>query len=226
MVKESALYRCLADVGVKELKPGRIEFNEVDIEKALECMLQDAANGLFDTLYDKDSLDKQVEFSISVELWNTRIAPDTSAPTWTRQQNDHFESFLELLWSRGDWQYDAETVLYNTDNNLVERFDPDRFYPLPISASLTEDCHQHERIAKQIESLLSLGYQPVAVDIDAHLANSQDPYLASLSLTKSQLCLPVLEDQHHYRFSYKRECKAIFSQLIPGLDITGSSVAK
>ena len=215
MAEESELYRCLEDAGINVVEPGEIEFNQVNLDAALDALVADAKKGLLRELYANSPPEE--EFALSLHLFHPRAIPDTT--NWPQVQKQYYQSNFEVGWRSGEWTTysDAELVCYNIETDRVEWFYPSSIRPLATLIDIYENRRHTEEAITLVERLQEKGYR--ACDLGLRTVEEGSPRYGDLTLTNDELHQQY-ETDTKYKFDYKHKESAqkIYSQLVPGLD--------
>ena len=186
---ESQLYRYLSEVGIREKSPGKIDFNPVNLDRALEVIVRDGDRFLMEGLYSYAVPDQ--ELTLSVTVGNRNRVPDMS--NWTEEQRDECFSSLGVYYEFGKW---IDPLFYNIDNGKVEKFDPVAFEPKPIQFSFVDHPESYGRVHNLVRKAKGQGYEIIEIV----LGESRSDNLTQLYLGRAG----IIDDGgfEYYLFEY------------------------
>lgn len=196
---DSKLHRYLSEVGIRSKVIGRIDFNPVDLDRALEAIVADGDNFLLERLYSYAK--PGLEFVLDVSLDSPAGEPDMSG--WSEDQREDYKFNHEIIYQEGEWH--SPMRCYNLETNRVEDFDPIAFHPLPESFVVLDHVQDYRRLYNQVRKAKSFGYRLVDVEIV-----QPEDILFHLNLSDSSRF-------HYFSYHHIKGSRKYFGHLIPEL---------
>ena len=159
---ESELYKYLSEVGIKDRKVGRIDFNPVDLDKALEALVADGDNFLLERMYSYVTPNEEDEdYALCVRLINPDLIPDIS--DWDKERKATYHKKNRIIHGLGDWTLTTEC--YNIETGNVEEFDPVKFHPFPTVFEIDDYIEDYRRQYNHIRKAKARGYELEGIEI-------------------------------------------------------------
>jgi hypothetical protein len=190
-----------------------ITFSDIDVNEALEHLVEDGDNFLLETMYpfmyprNKDSLDYRViESTLTANLINRASVPDTKE--WTSEQESYFQSYSQIEFSelKGLSSYRC----YNTENDRVETFDPSDFGLSPVFFNVKQDLLNYRTVYNFVRKLKSKGYDlaSLSMSVSGESRSVKYDYPFSLEFSDGKGLLKIKD---------LTASKLLISHLIPGI---------
>lgn len=196
---ESKLYQYLSAVGVKRKSPGRIDFNPIDLNRALEFIVADGDNFLLERLYSYAT--PGFGLILSVGLDHPDLPPDMSG--WGEDRQEMYRFNNEVVYQEGDWHHPR---CYNPETGKIAKFNPITFQPHPERFLVLDHMEDYRRLYNQVRKVKPLGYRLRDLEIE-----EPDDLLAHFYIEKDT-------QQPIFRYLSSERVRNLLGHLIPELE--------